>query len=235
MGCGMAGSLGNGGDGGSSLGTGATADPSGRRRRRWPVRRRRRRRGWRQRYRRRSTPVRRAGWWWRRLIIGACRAGHDQSRELYTAPTVEITPVPRPTCENLTTSTSYRQAGSRAAPNAPTSAEQALTYSIVTGPAHGEIRAATWQAGQVTYTPAAGFSGTDKFTYDASSTNGTSTAVTVSIVVAPQSVAHAGRAHRSKTGAKIPVPCSVDGVGTGPDRDVNVTLSTNGVTVGDGP
>ena len=111
-------------------------------------------------------------------------------------------------------------------------AAQPLTYAIVTAPAHGKLSGDV-ASGQVTYTPAAGFSGKDSFTYDASSTNGTSTAVTVSITVAPRSVARAGRAHRSKTGVKIPIRCSVDGVGTGPDCNVTVTISANTITVGE--
>jgi hypothetical protein len=111
-------------------------------------------------------------------------------------------------------------------------AAQPLTYAIVTAPAHGEL-SGDLASGQVTYTPAAGFSGQDSFTYAASSTNGTATAVTVSITVAPRSVARAGRAHARKTGVKIPIRCRVDGVGTGPGCDVNVTISTKGVTVGE--
>ena len=61
-------------------------------------------------------------------------------------------------------------------------ASQPLTYAIVGAPAHGTLSAAT-AAGQVTYTPAAGFQGNDSFTYDASSTNGTSNVASVAIVV----------------------------------------------------
>jgi hypothetical protein len=149
---------------------------------------------------------------------------------LGTAPTVEITPVPPPTCEDLTAHTPYRQVVTVQF-KCTEFAARALTYAIVTAPAHGKLNGDV-ASGQVTYTPATGFSGQDSFTYDASSTNGTSSAVTVSVTVAPRSVAHAGRAHGSKTGVKIPVRCSVDGVGTGPDCNVTVTMSTKAVTVG---
>jgi hypothetical protein len=147
-----------------------------------------------------------------------------------TAPAVEITPVPPPTCQGVTTSTPYRQPVTVHL-KCTEFAARALTYAIVTAPAHGKLSGDV-ASGQVTYTPATGFSGQDSFTYDASSTNGTSSAVAVSIVVAPRSVARAGRAHGSKTGVKIPVRCRVDGVGTGPDCKVTVTIATKVVTVG---
>jgi hypothetical protein len=150
---------------------------------------------------------------------------------LSTAPSVEITPVPPPTCQNVTSSTPYRHTVTVQL-KCTEFASQPLTYAIVTAPAHGKVSGDV-AGGRVTYTPAAGFSGQDSFTYAASSTNGTSSAVTVSIVVALRSVAHAGRAHGSKTSVKIPVRCRVDGVGKGSDCDVNVTISTSGVTVGE--
>jgi hypothetical protein len=147
-----------------------------------------------------------------------------------TAPAVEITPVPPPACDDVTTNTPYHQAVTVQL-NCTESAAQPLTYTIATAPAHGELSGDV-ASGQVTYTPAAGFSGVDSFTYDASSTNGTASAVTVSIAVAPRSVARARRAHGSKVSVKIRVRCRVDGVGTGPDCDVTVTISTKAVTVG---
>jgi hypothetical protein len=150
---------------------------------------------------------------------------------LNTAPAVEITPVPPPTCEDLTTSTPYRQAVTVQL-KCTEFAGQPLTYTIVGAPAHAKLSGDVG-SGRVTYTPAAGFSGQDSFTYAASSTNGASGAVTVSITVAPRSVARAGRAHGGKSGAKIPVRCHVDGVGKGTECNVTVTISTNGVTVGE--
>jgi hypothetical protein len=159
--------------------------------------------------------------------------GTMQLASLTTAPTVEITPVPPPTCEDLMASTPYGEAVPVQL-NCTEFAAQPLTYAIVAAPAHGKLSGDV-ASGQVTYRPAAGFSGTDSFTYDASSTNGTASAVTDSITVAPRSVAHAGRAHGSKTGVKMPVRCSVDGVGAGPHCNVTVTISTvetKAVTVG---
>jgi hypothetical protein len=159
--------------------------------------------------------------------------GTMQFASLSTAPMVGITPVPPPTCQNVTTGTPY---GVRVVVrlNCTEFAGRSLTYTIVGAPAHGRLSGL--KAGghvTVTYTPDSGFSGQDSFTYDASSTNGTSSAVTVSITIAPRSVAHAGRAHGSKTGVKLRIRCSFDGVGKGPDCNVTVATSTNGVTVGE--
>jgi hypothetical protein len=150
---------------------------------------------------------------------------------LTTPPSVSITPVPPPTCEDVTASTPYRQAVTVQL-NCTDFAGQPLTYAVVAAPAHGELSGGV-AGGRVSYTPAVGFSGQDSFTYDASSANGAASAVTVSVVVAPRSVARAGRAHGSNTGVRIPVGCRVDGVGNGPACNVTVTISRNGVTVGE--
>jgi 6-phosphogluconolactonase (cycloisomerase 2 family) len=56
--------------------------------------------------------------------------------------------------------------------------------SIVSGPAHGTLSAIDNTAGTVTYTPAAGFSGTDSFTFAASDGVNGSAPVTATIAVA---------------------------------------------------
>ena len=143
------------------------------------------------------------------------------------APSVEIAPVPPPACQNVTSGTPYGEAVS--VQLACTEfARQPLTYAIVGAPAHGTLSAAT-AAGQITYTPATGFQGTDSFTYDASSTNGTSSVASVAIVVSAPSVAHAGHARAKGAGAKVPVTCDYSGAGMGPSCDVTVTLSVTEV------
>jgi hypothetical protein len=57
-----------------------------------------------------------------------------------------------------------------------------ITYAIATGPAHGTLSAIS-TSGAVTYTPAAGFSGHDSFTYTGTSSLGKSAPTTVSITV----------------------------------------------------
>jgi hypothetical protein len=61
----------------------------------------------------------------------------------------------------------------------------AVTYAIVSAPAHGTLSGLDATQGTVTYTPSAGYSGPDSFTYGASSSNGTSSPQTVSITVNP--------------------------------------------------
>jgi len=58
----------------------------------------------------------------------------------------------------------------------------ALTYAVTSAPARGTL---TGVAPQLTYTPAAGFSGTDSFTFSAADPAGASTSAVVSITVAP--------------------------------------------------
>ena len=143
------------------------------------------------------------------------------------APSVEIAPVPPPACQNVTSRTPYGEAVS--VQLACTEfASQPLTYAIVGAPAHGTLSAAT-ATGQVTYTPGAGFQGNDSFTYDASSTNGTSNLASVAIVVSGPSVARSGHARAKGAGAEVPVTCDYPGVGVGPSCDVTVTMTVTEV------
>jgi hypothetical protein len=142
---------------------------------------------------------------------------------LTKAPIVQITPVPPPACQNVTSSAPYGEAG--IVQLACTEfASRPLTYAIVRAPAHGTLSAVA-ATGHVAYTPAAGFSGNDSFTYDASSTNGTGNTASVLIEVSPPSVAKAGHARANRTSAKIPITCNYSGVGIGASCDVTVTMS----------
>ena len=58
-----------------------------------------------------------------------------------------------------------------------------VTYTTRTGPSHGTLSGLNTANGTVTYTPASGFSGTDTFTYAATSINGTAAPVTVTVTV----------------------------------------------------
>jgi hypothetical protein len=58
-----------------------------------------------------------------------------------------------------------------------------LTYGVVSGPAHGALSGGG--PGQVVYTPAAGFSGADQFSYEATGRGVDSAPVTVALGVAP--------------------------------------------------
>ena len=151
--------------------------------------------------------------------------GTKQLASLSTAPMVGITPVPPPTCQNVTSSTPY---GLPVIVQLTCTefAGRSLTYTIVGAPAHGRLSGLK-AGGQVTvtYTPDAGFVGTDSFTYDASSTNGTSTAASVSITSTPRSVAGAGHARRSATGAKLPITCTAQPAAAARACDVTATMT----------
>jgi hypothetical protein len=90
------------------------------------------------------------------------------------------TPPPPPSCTGLNASTKF---GTSVAIDLQCSnGLLPVTYAIAKAPAHGKLSAIA-STGAVTYTPTAGFSGDDSFTYTATSTNGTSTPATVSITV----------------------------------------------------
>ncbi len=57
------------------------------------------------------------------------------------------------------------------------------SLSIASAPAHGKVTANSPAAGQITYTPTAGYSGADSFTYTATNSGGTSAPATVSLTV----------------------------------------------------
>jgi len=59
---------------------------------------------------------------------------------------------------------------------------RAVTYAIASAPSHGSLGTVS-AAGQVTYTPAAGYTGADSFTFTASDAGGTATAATAHITV----------------------------------------------------
>ena len=120
-----------------------------------------------------------------------------------TAPAVNITPVPPPTCQDLTSSTPYGQAVIVKL-TCTEFASQPLTYAIVGAPAHGRLSTVSAN-GQITYTPAAHFSGTDSLTYDSSSVNGTSSVHRIAISIG--GLARAGRATAKGTGAEVSVRC----------------------------
>jgi hypothetical protein len=61
----------------------------------------------------------------------------------------------------------------------------ALTYTIDSGPARGTLGSISQGTGTVTYTPVAGYTGTDSITYHASSSNGTSSTKTITLTVLP--------------------------------------------------
>jgi VCBS repeat-containing protein len=91
-----------------------------------------------------------------------------------------------------------------------------LTYSQVTGPAHGSLTLSS--DGSFTYTPAASFSGVDSFTFLASDGIADSNLATVSIVVSPVNQAPVATNDTYSTAVNTPLSVSAPGV-LANDRD----------------
>ncbi len=86
-----------------------------------------------------------------------------------------------------------------------------ITYAVTISPAHGTLSGAT---PNVTYTPTAGYSGSDSFSFTATNPGGTSTAAVVSITVLPlPPVAQAQTANDSFNGV-LPITLTATGAGT---------------------
>jgi Bacterial Ig domain len=108
---------------------------------------------------------------------------------------------PPPDCRPLRTSTSAGQPVAVVL-SCRDQTDATLTYSLDTTPTHGVLSAFNANAGDVTYTPAGGYSGPDSFTYHATSANGTSATQTVSITVnrqaagAPPRISNASMTNR---------------------------------------
>jgi VCBS repeat-containing protein len=114
-----------------------------------------------------------------------------------------------------------------------------LTYLIATGPAHGALSAVS--SNQVTYTPAANYSGPDSFTFRASDAALTSTPATVSITVTAVNDAPVAQAQNVTTAedtAKVITLVATDvetsaltyGVVTGPSHGSLSVVSSNTIT-----
>ena len=97
--------------------------------------------------------------------------------------------VSAPTCQALSASTGFGAAATFQLQCSDALGAPLTGYAIATGPAHGTaaLNAAT---GAVTYTPAAGYSGPDGFTFDATSSHGTGApaAATITVAAAPVAV-----------------------------------------------
>ena len=93
-----------------------------------------------------------------------------------------------------------------------------LTVLTVTAPAHGSVVANTDRT--LTYTPAAGFTGTDTFTYTITDGTDTATAtVTITVVAAAANRPPSTATDAATTAAGTPATIPVLGNDTDPDRD----------------
>jgi DNA-binding beta-propeller fold protein YncE len=90
--------------------------------------------------------------------------------------------VPPVLCSNASASTSFQTAVAVTL-SCSDSEGLPLSYSAVSNPAHGTITAVS-ASGGLTYTPSAGYSGSDSFTFEASDREGVSSPATATITVA---------------------------------------------------
>ena len=107
----------------------------------------------------------------------------------------------------------------------------ALTYSVVTGPAHGSLSAFTGPV--ATYTPTSGYIGADSFTFEVTDGTSTSTPATVSITVNQA----APVANSQSVTTAFATPVSVTLVATGPPTITYsvVAAPANGTLSGTAP
>ncbi|MFL5824424.1 MAG: beta-propeller fold lactonase family protein [Solirubrobacteraceae bacterium] len=89
-----------------------------------------------------------------------------------------------PACRNVTTSTGYRQTVAVQLSCADALGAR-LKYSIVSAPGHGSLSAVHQATGRVSYNPHPGFSGVDRFQYQASSRHGSTLTYLVRVRVLP--------------------------------------------------
>jgi DNA-binding beta-propeller fold protein YncE len=88
---------------------------------------------------------------------------------------------PGPTCQGTTASTAFQTSVTLSLSCADADGDP-LTNSVLSTPAHGTL--GQLANGTLTYTPAAGYTGTDSFTFDATDGTNTSAPATVEITVA---------------------------------------------------
>jgi hypothetical protein len=113
---------------------------------------------------------------------------------------------PLPTCQPIGVTTG--EASPVVVPlNCHNPAGAPVTYMPDSNPAHGSLSALNSSAGQVTYTPAAGYVGGDRFSYHATAANGTATSQTVSITVNPSPLCQSQSA-TTHAGASVTIQLS---------------------------
>jgi gliding motility-associated-like protein len=110
---------------------------------------------------------------------------------------------------------------------------EAITFSIVTPPAHGTL---SGSGANVTYTPTLNYSGADSFTFRATDGTLISATATVSITITAQN--DAPIASNQNVVYDINTPKNITLIGSDPDGDplifIILTLPTNGILTGTG-
>jgi hypothetical protein len=145
---------------------------------------------------------------------------------------ITITAPPVPACTNESLTAPNDGSALRIALQCTGPVGFPLTYSVVTAPSHGALTAVDQTAGAVSYTPVAGFSGTDQFTYNAADDGGASTTATVVITVPAKSGGGGGPVGPgvANVGAKISYTFRVVGTKTS-FHELKATGVTSGETV----
>jgi hypothetical protein len=118
-----------------------------------------------------------------------------------------------PTCSSASAQTAAGGSTVTVSLSCHESATGPLTYTITTPPAHGTLGLIDQSTGAVSYTPNAGFFGTDTFTYTGSDTGGTSSPATVTITIPPPPppACAAVSAQTAPGGSTITIPLSCSG------------------------
>jgi DNA-binding beta-propeller fold protein YncE len=111
---------------------------------------------------------------------------------------------PAPACDAQPSDTAVSGVAKSLALHCADGAGAPVTYALDAAPAHGTLSAFNSATGAVTYTPAAGYAGSDSFTFQAHSENGTSAPATVTITDAPN--------------------CAPETLSTGYEHSVSLTL-----------
>jgi DNA-binding beta-propeller fold protein YncE len=115
-----------------------------------------------------------------------------------------------PVCSDLRASTAYQTPATLTLECGDTDGEP-VTIAIASEPAHGTLGPLN-PAGQVTYTPDAGYSGPDSFTFTATNGEGTSAPATASISVGTPSSPNNNPPPNENTGGGSQQPTSTAGV-----------------------
>ncbi len=142
---------------------------------------------------------------------------------------VAVTPhaVPPPSCSDLDL---QAQAGERLAIRLDCTAENAFTYELADPPGHGELTGFDPEAGTVRYTPEAGFTGKDSFTYRATNAGGPSAPATVSLVVRLSNNFKIARVKRNRKRGTAAVRVKLPGAGKLRVRGAGVKRASKAVS-----